>query len=480
MTSLKSYDRITKTKSKPKQNKNTNAAVWQHFNCRRNLSGMSTVSVDFGKKTGLMKQVHGVNNGPKTHLFALDTSEYFVKAGIPYSRLHDTEYPYGSGHFVDIPAIFPDFDADPDNPQSYDFTFTDLYLKAIYDAGTKVFYRLGVSIEHGPKKYHIFPPKDPLKWAKICEKIIRHYNEGWADGFHYGIEYWEIWNEPENPPMWQGTKEEFFKLYSTAAKYLKKTFPNLKIGGYASCGFYGCTRPDASDFLKSFVPYLHDFLKYITAEKTKAPLDFFSWHIYTTSVEELKEHTLCARSILDQYGLRDTESILNEWNIAADFETMKMMRGAAMAAGTLCVLQKSPVELGMYYDSQPKLEWCGLFHFPSLKPAKTYYSFAAFNELFKLKNEVASESDCTSVYSCAAGDGKEGAVLLSNYDGQNEKVTIKANGISVQNGCRAEFYLLDEQNDLKFYDTIEFKGESFEQTVNLNTNTVILIKIKEQ
>ncbi|MBI4578450.1 MAG: hypothetical protein HY718_02035 [Planctomycetes bacterium] len=38
--------------------------------------------------------------------------------------------------------------------------------------------------------------KDFAKWAKICVNIIRHYNEGWADGFHYNIRYWEIWNEP--------------------------------------------------------------------------------------------------------------------------------------------------------------------------------------------------------------------------------------------------------------------------------------------
>ena len=49
----------------------------------------------------------------------------------------------------------------------------------------------------GIKPYHTFPPKDPEKWARICEHIIRHYTEGWADGYHYNIRYWEIWNEPE-------------------------------------------------------------------------------------------------------------------------------------------------------------------------------------------------------------------------------------------------------------------------------------------
>ena len=57
------------------------------------------------------------------------------------------------------------------------------------------------------------PPADAAKWAAICVGIIRHYNEGWANGFHHGIRYWEIWNEPENrPAMWTGTDEDYLAL----------------------------------------------------------------------------------------------------------------------------------------------------------------------------------------------------------------------------------------------------------------------------
>ena len=75
-------------------------------------------------------------------------------------------------------------------------------------AGTKVFFRLGQTIEHGPKKYGALPPKDFAKWARICEHVIRHYNEGWgvdkewttlnvAWSNQFNIVYWEIWNEPD-------------------------------------------------------------------------------------------------------------------------------------------------------------------------------------------------------------------------------------------------------------------------------------------
>ena len=98
--------------------------------------------------------------------------------------------------------------------------------------GVKPYFRLGVTIENQCviKAYRIHPPKDYAKWARVCEHIIRHYNEGWADGFHFDIRYWEIWNEPENRDvphmnqMWTGTAGQYYELYDVTAKHLKKCF----------------------------------------------------------------------------------------------------------------------------------------------------------------------------------------------------------------------------------------------------------------
>lgn len=114
------------------------------------------------------------------------------------------------------------------------------------ESGVEPFFRLGVTIENDAaiKSYRIDSPADPHKWAVICEHIIRHYTEGWADGFKYDIKYWEIWNEPDNyeepeiNQLWKGTEEQYYELYGVASGHLKKCFPHLKIGGYGSCGFY--------------------------------------------------------------------------------------------------------------------------------------------------------------------------------------------------------------------------------------------------
>ena len=33
--------------------------------------------------------------------------------------------------------------------------------------------------------------------GEVCKHIVMHYNDGWNDGYHYNIAYWEIWNEPD-------------------------------------------------------------------------------------------------------------------------------------------------------------------------------------------------------------------------------------------------------------------------------------------
>lgn len=108
-----------------------------------------------------------------------------------------------------------------------------------------VFYRLGSKIEHGVKKYNTLPPADFHKWARVCEHIIAHYTEGWADGFNYDISYWEIWNEPDLYPddsqvktTWGGSAKQFYELYTIAAEHLKARFPHLKIGGPALASVY--------------------------------------------------------------------------------------------------------------------------------------------------------------------------------------------------------------------------------------------------
>ncbi len=390
-------------------------------------------SFDPNQSYGPIRPLHGVNNSPVVLNQSIPS---FTEAGIPYMRTHDTAYAYGGSRYIDIPNIFPDFDADETDPAAYDFAFTDAYLQSVVASGTKIFYRLGVTIENNfhIKAYHIHPPKNYGKWARICEHIIRHYNEGWANGYHYDIEYWEIWNEPENPPMWTGSREQFFELYSVTANHLKACFPHIKVGGYAGCGFYYITGQQTGDFYKSFITFFDEFLDYICAPTTRAPLDFYSWHLYTENPHLIEAHAAYVRQKLDEKGFTNTEQLLNEWNriernTPETYEAMQGEMGASFVAEALTVMQKAGIDKAMYYDATPTRAYCGLYTFPGRRLTKTYYSLYAFNRLYRLGNCVGVEVDSQRNVSALAAAGPEGvAILLSNYGDTAQTVTLNPKG----------------------------------------------------
>ncbi len=410
---------------------------------------MKKLTVNFSEAVGAIKPMHGVNNGPMTCNFSQDSTPWFLEAGIPFSRLHDTEYPFGSGEYVDVGCIFKNFNDDENDPKNYNFALTDEYLKAIKNAGAKTIYRLGCTIEHQPVKVHIIPPKDPIKWARICEHIIRHVNEGWGDGMHLGIERWEIWNEPEGKTnMWTGTPEEFYELYTVTAKHLKACFPNLMIGGPA---FTSARNP----FIEGFFAYIRDH---------KAPLDFYSWHRYAKEPVEVAQEAAKADAILKEYGYEGAESICDEWNYVRTWEnvypTYQMIRthvGAAFDAAVMCDCQHSPCDILTFYDAQGRMcgSWNGLFDLGIMtvhgKPAvmnkrKGFYSFKAFGELYRLGTEVKAEIGEGSLHVCAAKGDNGKAVLIANFKDEDcpaEKVRLSFD----DKDAEFDLYHLDKNND---------------------------------
>lgn len=415
-----------------------------------------SVSADFSNQTGPVKPMHGLNNAP---FHGCDGSmlHTLTEAGIPFSRLHDTGGRYGGNVFVDIGNIFRDENADPHDPASYDFAFTDWLVGALHDAGVEPFYRLGASIEndHRVRAYRIFPPRDPARWAEVCDGIIRHYNEGWANGFHYGIRYWEIWNEPDNEPdvadnpMWKGSMEEFFRLYETTARLLKKRHPDLRIGGYASCGFYSILNTHAEVANSSartdyFIEFFEKFLAYISSEAHRAPLDFFSWHSYS-GIEENLRYAAYARQQLDKYGFVHTESILNEWN--PGIQNRGKPLDAALICGMMCALQNAPVDLMAYYDGQIN-EYNGLWDPITRLPFRAYYAFSAFNALYRLGRAVQCTSSVPALRAVAATDSRgHDALLLVNNTGSSCTVHLQLASLAGSE-CRLSLRHIDAGRDL--------------------------------
>lgn len=411
---------------------------------------LCNIHVDFDNIIGRIKPMHAVGQPPFTSSFnSLDFTpmQILKDAHIPYSRLHDVGGAFGSYRYVDIPNIFRDFDADENDPESYDFAFTDELLKGLDNYSVKPYFRLGVTIENqcNIKAYRIYPPKDYAKWARICEHIIRHYNEGWANGFYFNIRYWEIWNEPENRvdpmlnQMWRGTPEQFYELYNVAAKHLKACFGDqIKVGGYASCGMYsifgnpekyGLSIPRRegerynSPKEEHRINFFFGFLDYITTHNS--PIDFFSWHTYG-DVDVVLAESEFVKKTLEKYGLGHIENHLNEWNLSHDRKiNCANSRASAHTMAIMLAMQHKPTEMLMYYDAKYVAvgAYGGFYDVSTYEPSCVYYSFKAFGELYALENEVECTCSQDGIYTLAAKDGDKKCMVISNI-GKDCKIKL--------------------------------------------------------
>ena len=412
---------------------------------------METIRFDLNKKYGEFKILNATNGGPWHKRHASDqyrtNFEDYKAARIPYARNHDCIFHdiYGGPYSHDITKIFTNFDADPTNPESYDFACTDESILTTLEAGTETFFRLGETIEHQIKKHATLPPKDFHKWAVICEHIIRHYNEGWADGYNLNIEYWEIWNEPDlddedstNKRTWGGTKAEFFDLYEITAKHLKKCFPNLKIGGPA---------------LAHNEDWAEDFLKEMQIRNV--PIDFFSWHAYLVESKDIMEKAGRIKKLLIKYGYENAESILNEWNYIKGWtdefiysiETIHGIKGAAFVMSCIIEAQKNDaIDMLMYYDTRQSA-FCGAFDFYTYRPLKGYYPLKWYGMFYDMEAEIRCENEIENIYTLCGIDKNDKLLGIITYYSDEENKSPKDIELDFGRDGTFEIYLLDSEHD---------------------------------
>jgi xylan 1,4-beta-xylosidase len=156
-----------------------------------------------------------------------------------------------------------------------------------------------------------YPPKDYAKWAELVYQWVRHCIE------RYGRQeveswYWEVWNEP-NIGYWQGTPEEYHKLYDFAVDAVKRALPTARVGGPHSTG---PGSEQAAKFLRDFLEHVLRGKNYATG-KTGSPLDYIGFHAKGRP-QVVQGHVQMG----SQYQLRD---INRGFEIVASFPELKRL-----------------------------------------------------------------------------------------------------------------------------------------------------------
>ena len=112
------------------------------------------------------------------------------------------------------------------------------------------------------ERANVTPPGSYKKWGALVAETVRHFTR------RYGrreVEKWyfEVWNEPDNPPFFVGNMEDYLRLYEVTARAVKAVDAAYRVGGPAVAG--------EVDWIRRLIQF---------SVEREVPLDFISAHSY--------------------------------------------------------------------------------------------------------------------------------------------------------------------------------------------------------
>jgi xylan 1,4-beta-xylosidase len=141
-------------------------------------------------------------------------------------------------------------------------------------------------------------PADYDAWQQLVFNLVKHYRDAGA-----GIRYWEVANEPDigedGGCPYRFQPESYVRYYQRTVAAIRRADPEARVGG-----------PALASVRSPILPAL-----LTTCERDKLPLDFVSWHIYSSDPAQVRGTIDYAKGLLKKHPALKPETFLDEWNM---------------------------------------------------------------------------------------------------------------------------------------------------------------------
>jgi len=136
-------------------------------------------------------------------------------------------------------------------------------------------------------------PRDWGRWGDLVRELTTHLRHRYGADEVATWEF-EVWNEANLAVFWNGTQDDYHRLYEIAARAVKAVDPRIRVGGPASAaaGWVGALLDHCRE---------HD-----------VPIDFVSTHTYGNAPLDLRPLT---SSFADLTGRPAPEILWTEWGV---------------------------------------------------------------------------------------------------------------------------------------------------------------------
>ncbi len=211
--------------------------------------------------------------------------------------------------------------------------------------------------------------------------------------------WYEVWNAPDIGDFFLGQRSEYFNLYRIAAEAVKElrqeTKINIPLGGPAVSSWFRNIEPN--NILTPERSLIYELIKYCYSYRL--PLDFISWHAYSSDPAEEKQDTIYNKSFVEL--IRDWLTyfkfnsriplIIDEWSFDGSANILaERGKNSHISASYIPGRLKNMYEAGIDYQTYFCLEDfgdkqsggirnLGVFSFDPNRPENKGYAKASYN-----------------------------------------------------------------------------------------------------
>jgi hypothetical protein len=178
----------------------------------------------------------------------------------------------------------------------------------------------------------IVEPQDYAAWEDLIFALVKHYRDRGGAGW-----YWEIGNEPDigedGGCPYRFKPASYLRYYQHTAAAIRRADPRAKVGGPALAGWRSPILPALLDFCAA----------------GNAPLDFVSWHIYSSDPLAIRATITGVRDLLGKRPQLHPETILDEWNMALTTPPKDPRIQPCFVAETAWQMKDAGLDMACYY-----------------------------------------------------------------------------------------------------------------------------------
>ncbi len=280
------------------------------------------------------------------------------------------------------------------------------------------------------------PPFDEKAFKEFLKTYIRRL----SCEKHFTVWY-ELWSAPDLDAFYVGRTQEYLLMYRALAKAVQELEAEYKIripiGGPGTSWWF--QKIDGNTVITPERSLIYELIR--TSYHYRLPLDFISWHAYSTDPKVELDTTLYRKSsvalirdwLMYFHFNRATPLIVDEWNFDSGFNVLtERAERSHIAASYIPSRLKRMAEAGLDYAVYYSLEDfkanadgvvqnVGVFTFdPRLGPYQgapkaTYNVFRMLHMLFPAKVVFPTKNQDEFLQYVVTKKGGESAILIANY-----------------------------------------------------------------